>query len=220
MNSQQVVQGIVVLFRLTCSDRSTQRHQLNMAILQTTLGRRIAFIQQICLDQSAHCFSFFAPWLLGVARRRCCRFDCRHVVEWENVTMRQGWSSPGMGIRAFLNVSLAAPLDIPYGASSLEGACDKLTEAKNAKESGVDTRYGCHFILRIFLSRTQKMFDGSHGRPSGKYTLQTEDIRRRVVELSSPPPRLTLTIQYTDPLVSITDKQLKDKAHTPCIIPD
>jgi hypothetical protein len=36
---------------LTCSDGTTQGHQLNMATLQTTLSRLIAIIQQVGLDQ-------------------------------------------------------------------------------------------------------------------------------------------------------------------------
>ena len=70
-----------VYIQHTCSDGTTQGHQLDMAILQTTLGGLIAIVQQVGLDQGAH-----GATLLGhgaviiMASLWGNLFNCRHFV--------------------------------------------------------------------------------------------------------------------------------------------
>lgn len=76
---------------LTSSDRATQSHKLDMAILQATLRGSIALVQQVGLDQSADCLPFLVQrWLF---RDRGHSVYSRHIVERDHAEIV--FESPG-----------------------------------------------------------------------------------------------------------------------------
>lgn len=68
-----------VYIQRTCSDGTTQGHELDMAILQTTLGRLIAIVQQVGLDQGAHGVTLLGHGgVIITGGLRGNLFNCRH----------------------------------------------------------------------------------------------------------------------------------------------